>query len=156
MLPVLDNEEMREADRHTIEDLGVPGIVLMENAATGVVDALRERFPEARRSLILCGPGNNGGDGLAIARHLANGGHDVFVFLFADPEKLNADPATNLDLARAFGVRIEVVAAEHLDALDRVLAEEPPDVVIDALLGTGTDRPLGGRLAQVVGRIAEA
>jgi len=156
MLPVLDNEEMREADRHTIEGLGVPGIVLMENAATGVVDALRERFPEARRSLILCGPGNNGGDGLAIARHLANGGHDVLVFLFADPEKLNADPATNLGLARAFGVRIEIVAGEHLEALDTTLAEHPPDVVIDALLGTGTDRPLGGRLARVVGKIAES
>ena len=54
MLPVLDNEAMREADRHTIEDLGVPGLELMENAAAGVVDALRDSFPEARRILILC------------------------------------------------------------------------------------------------------
>ena len=156
MLPVLDNEGMREADRHTIEDLGVPGIVLMENAATGVVDALREKFPEARRILILCGPGNNGGDGLAAARHLANGGHEVRVLLFADPEKLNPDPAINLSLARAFGVPIEVVDGNDLSALDSVLEGDPPEVVIDALLGTGIDRPLGGRLAEAAARIAES
>src|SRR4030042_6084254 len=74
MLPVLDNDRMREADRHTIEDLGLPGIVLMENAATGVGDALRERYPPARSVLVLCGSGKNGGDGLAAARHLAQGG----------------------------------------------------------------------------------
>ncbi len=90
MLPVLDNQAMREADRHTIEDLGVPGLVLMENAATGVVDALRDSFPDARRVLVLCGPGNNGGDGLAAARHLSNGGHDVSVLLFGDPEQVES------------------------------------------------------------------
>ncbi len=95
MIPVLDNKAMREADRHTIEDLGVPGIVLMENAATGVVDAVRERIPTARKILILCGPGNNGGDGLAAARHFLNGGQEVKILLFADPEKLSADAAAN-------------------------------------------------------------
>jgi len=64
MLPVLDNEAIREADRHTIEDMGIPSLDLMENAASGVVDALRDSFPKARRILILCGRGNNGGDGL--------------------------------------------------------------------------------------------
>ncbi len=156
MLPVLDNEGMRQADRHTIDELGVPGIVLMENAATGVVDALRESFPGARRSLILCGAGNNGGDGLAVARHLANGGHDVLALLFVDPEELNADPATNYRLARAFGVRVEVVLGENLEVLEQILAENPPDVVVDALLGTGTDRPLGGTYARVAAHIAES
>ena len=154
MLPVLDNEGMHEADRHTIEDLGFPGIVLMENAATGVVDAVREKFPEARKILILCGPGNNGGDGLAAARHLVNGGRDVLVLLFADPGKLLPDPATNLSLVRAFGVPIEVIDGDDLSALDSVLERDPPEVVIDALLGTGIDRPLGGRLAEAAARIA--
>jgi len=68
MLPVLDNEAIREADRHTIEDMGIPSLDLMENAASGVVDALRDSFPKARRILILCGRGNNGGDGLLSSK----------------------------------------------------------------------------------------
>jgi NAD(P)H-hydrate epimerase len=153
MLPVLDNEAMREADRHTIDDLGVPGIVLMENAATGVVDAIRERYPDAQQILILCGPGNNGGDGLAAARHLANGGHDVRVLLFGDEDRLSPDAATNYRLARAFGLDPVIVDGEDLSALDRSLDPSPPDLVVDALLGTGIDRPLGGRLATVATQV---
>ena len=146
MLPVLDNTAIREADRHTIEDLGVPGIVLMENAATGVVDAVREHFPAARKILILCGPGNNGGDGLAAARHFLNGGHEVKVLLFAEETRLSADAATNLKLAKSFQVPFGVVAGDDLTTLEIELDPTPPDIVIDALLGTGIDRPLGGRL----------
>ena len=154
MLPVLDNQAMREADRHTIEDLGVPGIVLMENAATGVVDAFRDGFPDARRVLVLCGPGNNGGDGLAAARHLNNGGHDVSVLLFGDPADLSPDSAVNHRLAVAFQVPLHIVEDDDLSILDDELRGDPPDVVIDALLGTGLDRPLGGRFQEVVRRVA--
>ena len=153
MIPVLDSDTMREADRYTIDDLGVPGLVLMENAATGVVEALRKGFPEAQRILILCGRGNNGGDGLAAARHLVNGGHQVEVLLFSDPEKLSADAETNYRLALAFGVPVEIIDGEDLSHLEATLDQTPPDVVMDALLGTGIDRPLGGRLAEVVRRI---
>ncbi|MFV2071979.1 MAG: NAD(P)H-hydrate dehydratase [Thermoanaerobaculales bacterium] len=155
MLPVLDNDHMREADRHTISDLGVPSLVLMENAATGVVDALRGRFPDVQSILVLCGRGNNAGDGLAAARHLHNGGHDVRVLLFAEPDRLSPDAATNHKLANAFGVPVEAVGGDDLTALDKALEEGPPDVVIDALLGTGLDRPLAGQLAEVVARIAD-
>ena len=156
MLPILDNESMREADRHTIEDLGVPGIVLMENAATGLVDAVREGFPDAVSVLILCGPGNNGGDGLAAARHLVNGGHEVRVVLFGAEPRLSPDAAANLEMARAFGVEITVSSAQDLSLLDRTLSDTPPDLVVDALLGTGIDRPLGGLMAAVVQRINDA
>jgi NAD(P)H-hydrate epimerase len=152
MLPVLDNDQMREADRFTIEELTVPGMVLMENAATGVVDCLRERFPEARRVLILCGRGNNGGDGLAAARHLLNGGLEVKLLLFGEPEKLSPDAATNFRLAVNFGV--DVHACAGIEELERELQEAPPDLVVDALLGTGIDRPLGGRLAAVAEAVA--
>jgi NAD(P)H-hydrate epimerase len=150
VLPILDNDAMREADRHTIEDLQVPGLVLMENAATGVVDAIRERFPDACEILILCGRGNNGGDGLAVARHLHNGGCLVRLLLFADPQRLSPDAAANFRMAEAFGVPITVVADDSLSPLLAMLDESPPDLVVDALLGTGLDRPLGGRLASVV------
>ena len=153
MLPVLDNEAMREADRYTIDDLGVPSIVLMENAATGVVDALRETYPDSTSVLVLCGPGNNGGDGLAAARHLVNGGHDVRVVLFGSEDRLSQDSAVNLQLARAFGVNITIVEDDTLTALDATLASRPPDVVVDALLGTGIDRPLAGRFAAIADRV---
>ena len=150
MLPILDNDGMREADRHTIEDLGVPSIVLMENAATGVVDAIRESFPDARSVLILCGPGNNGGDGFAAARHLHNGGLDVQLCLLGDPAKLSPDAATNHNLAASFGVPIAVVEDDDLSIVRALLEDWPADLVVDALLGTGTDRPLEGRYAALV------
>lgn len=155
MLPVLDNDAMREADRHTIEDLGVPSLVLMENAATGVVDALRDRFPDARSVLVLCGPGNNGGDGLAAARHLGNGGHDVRVLVLGDEDRLSPDAATNLRLARSFGVDVRLIG-EDSGVVAEALTGEPPDVVVDAMLGTGLDRPLGGRFAAVADMLGEA
>jgi NAD(P)H-hydrate epimerase len=155
MLPVLDNDAMRDADRHTIDDLGLPGLVLMENAATGVVDVVRDAFPEAHSLLILCGGGNNGGDGLAAARHLHNGGHEVEVLLFADPERLSADAKSNLDVARAIHVPVHIVEGEDLGSLDAAL-EAGRDLVVDALLGTGIDRPLGGRLQAAAERVLAA
>lgn len=152
MLPVLDAVAMREADRTTIEDLGLPSIVLMENAATGAVEAIRSGFEEAASVLVLAGRGNNGGDGLAVARHLHNGGHQVEVLLFAAPESLSGDAATNLAAARAMQVPITIVADDDLAALERALDQEP-DLVVDALLGTGLDRPLAGRLAEVVRQV---
>ncbi len=154
MLPILDNDGMREADRHTIEDLGVPGMVLMENAATGVVDAIREVFPDARRILILCGPGNNGGDGFAAARHLHNGGLDVQLCLVGDPAKLSPDAAANHRLAEAFGVPMAVIADDDLSLVEALLDDWPSDLVVDAILGTGTDRPLTGRYAELVDIVA--
>lgn len=152
MQPVLDNQRMREADRHTIEDLGVPSIVLMENAAAGVVEALREAFPDARDVVVVCGRGNNGGDGLAIARQLAIGGHDVTAVVVADPDTLSGDPALELELGRRFEIPLEFVVDDDLGVLDRLL-DGRPDVVVDALLGTGLDRPLGGRLATIAEKI---
>jgi len=156
MLPVLDNEAIREADRHTIEDMGIPSLDLMENAASGVVDALRDSFPKARRILILCGRGNNGGDGLAAARLLAGSDLEIKVLLFANPDTLSPDATENLRLAKSAGVPIAVVEGENFDYLDVELEPTPPDLVVDALLGTGIDRPLGGRLAEVVERIEGA
>jgi len=156
MLPILDNDGMREADRHTIEDLGVAGLVLMENAATGVVDAVREVYPDARRILVLCGPGNNGGDGFAAARHLHNGGLEVQLCLVGDPAKLSSDAATNHRLAERFGVPIAVVEDDDVSMVEAMLEDWPADLVIDALLGTGTDRPLAGRLAAIVDLVSAA
>src|SRR5258708_31010531 len=86
MRPVLTAAQMRDADRRTIEEIGLPGAVLMENAGAAVARVLRDRYPHARRPLILCGRGNNGGDGFVIARHLL--GLEPAVFLFGTRQEV--------------------------------------------------------------------
>ncbi len=142
MIPVLDNAGMREADRITIDELGVPSLVLMELAASSVTDVILERFPGSPRVLVACGPGNNGGDGLAVARQLRCRGWEVEVALLADQAALKGDAARQLGMARGFGVPI-VDCSGVLDRLQDLLAG--CDVVVDALFGTGLDRPLSDR-----------
>ena len=106
MIPVLDSAAMREADRVTIDELGVPGLVLMESAAAAVTDVVAERFPAAGRVVVVCGPGNNGGDGLAMARQLRCRGFDVAVGMLVARRALKGDAASQLELARRFGVPV--------------------------------------------------
>ena len=87
----MTREEMREADRRAIEEFGIPGIVLMENAALAVV----REVADAASFTVVCAPGNNGGDGLAVARHLLIRGRRVEVFLVGDPERGSADRPIN-------------------------------------------------------------
>lgn len=125
-------EQMREMDRLTIDEIGIPGIVLMERAAMGACDALMAHFPEADTACVLCGPGNNGGDGLAMARLLSQRGFDVDVVLAVEPDKYTGDALTNLHICARLGFEFFPVAV--LDELPRA------DVYVDALLGTGIDR----------------
>lgn len=80
-MKILGSEEKRRLDDRAVDELGIPSIVLMENAARGVADVLGQRFPAWSRVCILCGPGNNGGDGLAVGRHLALRGRRVLCWL---------------------------------------------------------------------------
>ena len=137
---VLTAAEMRDVDRRTI-DLGIPGIVLMENAAHRVVEAMAERLGplEAQRVAVLCGKGNNGGDGLAIARQLRTRFHpaSLDVALLADPEELKDDAAANYRMLLACGGTV----AREIPARARTAT-----VVVDALLGTGLAGPATGRM----------
>ena len=149
---ILTAEGMREVDRAAIEDLGIPSLVLMENAAIGVVEALGKAFGEAESAAIFCGPGNNGGDGLAVARHLSVRGWDVRVFLVAGGRELSADAEVQLGICRKAELPVmEIGSADVLDAAFDAAAE--CDVVVDALFGTGLARPLEGLFAQVVDAI---
>jgi ADP-dependent NAD(P)H-hydrate dehydratase / NAD(P)H-hydrate epimerase len=150
MIPVLDNAGMREADRITIEELGLPSLVLMEAAAGAVTEVVVERFAQLGRVVVLCGPGNNGGDGLAVARQLRCRGIDVDAGLLVAPGALKDDAARQLELAHAFGVPVRECAGD-LQAFDAVLAGS--DVIVDALFGTGLDRPLSAAWVEVVRRI---
>jgi len=99
MIPLLTSEQMRQLDANAIQTIGIPGVVLMENAALSVLNIIDERFGEVDllTAAIFCGPGNNGGDGFALARLLHLRGADVDVFVLSDPAKLKGDalPTTN-------------------------------------------------------------
>ena len=146
-MKVLTAAEMREVDRRTIE-AGIPGIVLMENAGHRVVEFLAEHFaPLAdQRIVVLCGKGNNGGDGLVVARQL----HTRFrpaslhVVLLAEPGELKGDAAANLAMLRAAGGRVErEIPAEARTAT----------LVVDALLGTGVSGEATGAMLQGIREI---
>jgi NAD(P)H-hydrate epimerase len=145
MRPVLTAAQMREADRRTIEEAGLPGAVLMENAGAAVAHALRARRPSPRRPVVFCGRGNNGGDGFVIARHLLDRGPAVF--LFGARADVRGDARVQLDvLERAGGVVAEVADAAGL-ARARAAAERA-DVLVDALLGTGLHQAPSGLVAE--------
>src|SRR4030095_13513310 len=99
-MKVLDSQQMRDLDRAATEQLGISSLVLMENAAIGVADAIGERFPDVRSVAIFCGPGNNGGDGLAAARHLAVRGYDCTLFTVGPAPRPGGDAARQLETAR--------------------------------------------------------
>jgi NAD(P)H-hydrate epimerase len=132
----LSREECRAVDRRAIEEFGVPGVVLMENAGRGAAELLLTlgiHGPVA----ICCGPGNNGGDGFVIARHLHNKQVPVRVLLFGRPEELAGDAAINYHIIARLGLSIASHAGPQLDAekLRRELALA--EWVVDALFGTG-------------------
>lgn len=138
-------EQMREADRRTIQEIGLPGIVLMENAAQGAAGVLLDSFGPASGLDVcaFCGRGNNGGDGLAILRILANKGAITFACLFCRESELKGDAATNLAVAKACGVEVlEILDQKALELNQADLAGH--DIYIDALLGTGLNSPVRG------------
>lgn len=153
---VLSAEAMARFDRAAVEELGVPSMVLMENAAIGLADAVGRSFPEAESVAIFCGPGNNGGDGLALARHLAVRGYRVVCFLAFEGKEPRGDAATQLAICRALGpelVRLVDVEAGEDGPSAAARAAREADLVVDALFGTGLGRPLAGRFAELVERV---
>ena len=152
---ILTAAEMRAADRAAIEDWGIPGLVLMENAALGVVEAVCRSYADAGRILIFCGPGNNGGDGLAVGRHLALRGFEPHLLLVGWSRNRSADADLQLDVCTRQGLattRIETV--EELRAVFPARLES--DLWIDALFGTGLSRPLEDVFAEAVSWLEKA
>lgn len=153
MLRVLTAAEMREADRATICDRHVPGLVLMENAALAVTGRLASRFPRLNHEkvLVLCGKGNNGGDGLAVARQLLvrHPGLDLKAVLLAEPESLSGDALANLRMLAAQDHRALIAAdSDSWQALLPGISDAT--VIVDAVLGTGLAGPARGMPARVI------
>jgi len=144
-IKLLTAEQMRAMDSYAIDTVGIPGLVLMENAGRAVVDAIEEHFDtdEPLRVAIFCGKGNNGGDGFVVARHLEQRGHSAVVFLLAGLEDLKGDARTNADIARAIGLDIrEAPDAESVANLD--FDPRDFDLAVDAIFGTGLTSAVGG------------
>lgn len=139
---LLTTEEMARADRLTIE-AGTPGEVLMETAGEGVADRVERKFHNARSFAVLCGPGNNGGDGFVAARHLKTRGHKVRLALLGDRDRLKGDAAT---MAARWDGPIEPMTPD---------VWSDANVAIDALFGAGLARPLDGEAARIVEALNE-
>ena len=149
-MKILTAAQMQNIDRLTSERCGVPSLTLMENAGRGVVEFLEEHYSplESQKITLLCGRGNNGGDGMAVARLLRERGLEPRVLLLADPKLLRGDAATNFERLSATGSP-DVVA--DLEGWRRLVAElSATTLVIDAILGTGLVKPLEGFLLEVV------
>jgi NAD(P)H-hydrate epimerase len=131
----LDRAHVREVDRRAVQDYGLSGLVLMENAGRGVTDVLC-RLGVAGPVAICCGKGNNAGDGFVIARHLDLRGYAVRVLVWAAPEELTGDAGVNFQILRRCGVPIEIFAARH-DPHRLATALSDAAWIVDALLGTG-------------------
>jgi hydroxyethylthiazole kinase-like uncharacterized protein yjeF len=150
-MKLLTAEQMREADRLTTERYGIASLTLMDRAGTAVADALREVCPDldARKIVILCGKGNNGGDGFVVARVLRERGAAPLVVLCADPESVSGDAAANLKRWRQSLGGLQVASSEsEWDAARASL--QGAGLIVDALLGTGLRGPVTGLLARVI------
>jgi ADP-dependent NAD(P)H-hydrate dehydratase / NAD(P)H-hydrate epimerase len=153
-MKILTSEQMRNIDRRATERFGVPSIVLMENAASAVVDALFEHYPDSGRVAIFCGTGANGGDGFAVARHLENRGVVPVVIIVGDRATIAGDSLTNLTICERIG--IPIYDLREGDDVETVLAHaSDADVLVDAIFGTGLNRVPSGIHADVIRDLAE-
>ncbi|MGH9379185.1 MAG: NAD(P)H-hydrate dehydratase [Thermoanaerobaculia bacterium] len=148
-MKVLSTAEKRRLEARAVEELGMPSIVLMENAAREVTDVVERDLAPGGRVCVLCGPGNNGGDGLGVARHLALRGRDVTCWLAVPADRLKGDARTQYAICRRGGVPVSEATPGEIAAWLRARVDGP-DVIVDALFGTGLSRPLEGEWVELV------
>ncbi len=147
---VLSPERMKKYDGYAISTWGIPSAVLMENAGRGTYRLMRQTYlPPATRVAVMCGRGNNGGDGFVIARYAHRDGFPVKVFLLAEPDSLKGDARLNMELYLSIGGAMVVVGDAATRAAEGV---READVIVDAIFGTGLTKDVAG----VEGAVIEA
>ncbi len=148
---LLTAEEMQKLDRTAINELGIPGVVLMENAGLQVVEVIFRIIgdPAGKKVTVFAGKGNNGGDGFVVARHLLNAGADVKVLVFADLKEIAGDAGINLKILRAMGHEVY-----PLTGRDRMKIVQPAirsaDLIVDAVFGTGFKGTVPAQVGKVI------
>ncbi len=156
-MKVLTSQQMKEIDKKAIEEIGIIGPILMENAGLQIVKEIKARFPQINKEkvIILVGKGNNGGDGLVVARHLFNQGCDPHVILLARKQELKGDAALNLGIAEKIGVKIsEVPTLKGWEIHKKDLFQS--NLLVDSIFGTGLTQPAAGIFAAVIEDINRA
>ena len=150
-MKLVTSEEMRRIDKKAIEEIGIPSIVLMENAGLKVADAIERKYGplKGKYVYIFAGSGNNGGDGMVVARHLFNQKVKAKIFLLAEKKNIKGDAATNLAITEKMGIPMrEITSPAFVESLEKELAKA--DIVIDALLGTGAEGAPRGLMKKVI------
>ena len=166
-MKVVTAAEMRQIDQDTIEDIGIPGIVLMETAGSAIVRAIEQHYPTCQRIGIFAGKGNNGGDGIVIARQLAHLGRDVRLFLVSPPDSFTGEAQINLQIVKRLtasfglqaapkgGLRIEEILTESefygTGTVPTTLAS--CELLVDAIFGTGLRGAVRDPIATVINAI---
>ena len=154
-MKVVTADEMRQIDQQTIQGIGIPGIVLMEHAGRAVFEAIRKHFSECRRVAVVVGKGNNGGDGLVVARQLARAGYSVQVILVSPPDQFSGDALTNLQIAQNLNLPIVQAFSEiDLKQLERQISQ--CDLIVDAIFGTGLRGAVSGFVGNIITCINES
>jgi len=159
MIPVLSRAQMRAFDKHAIDACHVPSLLLMENAGRGATAVIERELLGGRvsgkRVVVVAGTGNNGGDGFVVARHLLTRGARVEAWLSGEPAKMTVDCRANHAAFAGIGGKIQhVPLGGSLQALGDVLVDA--DVAVDALFGTGIDRPVVEPIASLIRLLNEA
>ena len=149
---VVTPEEMKKIDNRTIEEFGLEGKILMENAGRAVFDLILKRISECDKICVLCGKGNNGGDGFVIARYFLNRGKDVNIYLFGNPDELKGDSLYHYRLLELLKARIKVINLNDTELKFDLLSS---DVIIDALFGTGFKGELPKEIKLLFGLLKE-
>lgn len=155
----VDSKTMREIDRYCIEKLGIPGIILMENAAIKVAEEVESTLSslEKDRAAIVCGVGNNGGDGIAVARHLYLKGYKINVFIVGKLEKGSDDFNANLQILKNINmvennkIFINVINEENFEDFKKSISKT--SIIVDGIFGTGLTREVDGIYKRVINEI---
>ena len=156
-MKIVTVEEMREIDKIAIKELGIPGAVLMENAGQSVVSSMENYFDlnSTNKITVVCGKGNNGGDGFVAARYLTNLQKNVDVFIIGDDKTIKGDAGNNLKILKNLGVKPRIIKTQNdIRFLSQSLTTS--DIVVDAIFGTGFKGKIEGIGANVVSRINES
>src|SRR5882724_3027069 len=146
-MKIVSASEMREIDRATTDRFGVPSLTLMENAGSAVVRFILSDYPRAQRVSVVCGKGNNGGDGFVVARQLSEAGRDVRVLLLCGPEELRGDAAAMFQKLTILPLVVRDATALASPDASLIFAA---DLIVDAVLGTGFRPPVTPLYAKAI------
>src|SRR4030042_1293728 len=150
---VMSRDQVRSFDAWAINELGIPGVVLMENAGKSCAGLIKEKLSGIAKSkvCIFCGTGNNGGDGFVIARHLKNSGFEVVVVICGDRNKIKGDAKVNLDILENLRQPIVEMDLNRPDLPQQIKELAPvPGMLVDGIFGTGLEGTVGENYQQLI------